>query len=142
MSYSNVYKEALLVHAKNPKNLGYLDYPDFKASSHNPLCGDELELYIKLNKGKISDCKTKVRGCSISLISASMMSELIKLKTPKDAEIIRQDFLECLKKSNCNVPENLEYLLPLISLKSYKSRVKCICLAWDALNDCLMQYKK
>ena len=141
MNSSSIYREALLEHIKNPKNLGSLDNPDLKATAYNPLCGDELELSIELTEEKIKNCKSKVRGCSICIVSASMMSELIILKTLHEAVEIRKEFMECLKKDNKKIPKNLENLRPLISLKNHSSRLKCISLVWDALNDCLSQYE-
>ena len=142
MIKTSIYKEDLLKHYRDPKNLGSLKNPDIKALAQNPLCGDELELNIKLSERIISDCKTKVRGCSICVISASMMSELIQLKTLNEAENLRIEFSKCLLKNDYPVPVNLEYLLPLISLKDHRSRINCISLAWDALYDCLSQNKE
>ena len=142
MNNSSIYREALLEHIKNPKNLGSLANPDLKAKAYNPICGDELELSIELTGEKIKDCRTKVRGCSICIVSASMMSELIILKKINEVEKIRKKFLECLKKENYEIPKLLFNLRPLISLKNNRSRMKCVILAWDALNDCLSQYEK
>ena len=142
MSESSIYREALLKHIRHPKNVGSIDNPDLKASVYNPLCGDELELNIVLSEGKIQECKTKVRGCSLCQVSASMMSELILLKTLKDAVNMRKNFLKSLKKDYNKIPKNLEYLRPLISLKRHKSRIKCMSLAWDALDDCVRQNEK
>ena len=142
MANSTIYRESLLEHMRNPKNCGSIDNPDLKASAYNPLCGDELELNISLSGGKILDCKTKVRGCSICLVSASMMSELIIMKTLKYAGKISKEFSESLNKNNRKIPKNLENLLPLISLKEHRSRIKCMSLAWDALNDCISQKEK
>ena len=142
MTNSSVYREALLEHVKNPKNLGSLENPDLKAIAYNPICGDELELSIELSEEKIKDCKSKVRGCSICIVSSSMMSELIILKNLNEVEKIRSNFLECLKKENNEIPKLLWNLRSLISLKNNRSRMKCVTLAWEALNDCLSQYKK
>jgi len=142
MSESSIYREALLKHIRHPKNLGSLDNPDLKATVNNPLCGDELELNIALSEGKIQECKTKVRGCSICQVSASMMSELILSKTLKDAANMSKNFLKSLKKEYKKIPKNLEYLRPLISLKSHKSRIKCMSLAWNALDDCVRKNEK
>ena len=76
-----------------------MDNPDLKAIAFNPICGDELELNIVLSEGKIQECKTKVRGCSLCQVSASMMSELILLKTLKDAVNMRKNFLKSEKSS-------------------------------------------
>ena len=142
MTESSIYREELLKHIRQPKNVGSIDNPDLKSSVYNPLCGDELQLNIALSEGKIKECKTKVRGCSICQVSASMMSELILLKSLKDAANMSKHFFESIKKDNKNIPENLNYLRPLISLKRYKSRIKCMSLAWNALDECVRQNEK
>ena len=141
MSKSNFFRDVLLEHARNPKNSGILKSPDIRAFAFNPLCGDELELTLALSDLNIKECKTKVRGCSICQASASMMSEFILSKTINEALITSQIFTEVLKNENDEIPEILEFLSPLISLKKHKSRIKCMKLAWDALEDCARQIK-
>jgi len=141
MSKSNFYRDVLLKHARHPKNSGILECPDIRAYAFNPLCGDELELTMALSDLTVIECKTKVRGCSICQASASMMSEFILSKTMNEAVITSQKFTEILKKENCEIPENLKFLSPLISLKKHRSRIKCMKLAWDALEDCASQIK-
>jgi len=129
----------LLEHARFPKNSGILAFPDIRAYAYNPLCGDELELTMALSEKTIKDCKIKVRGCSICQASASMMSVFILSKTLNEATIAGQKFNESLKKGIDEIPESLEFLSPLISLKKHRSRIKCVKLAWDALEDCSRQ---
>ena len=81
MSTSSIYRDLLLDHARHPKNSGSLEHPDLKASAFNPLCGDELELTLALSGETINDCRTQVRGCTICIASASMMSEFILERT-------------------------------------------------------------
>ena len=133
------YRDLLLEHARHPKNSGRLECPDLRASAFNPLCGDELELTLAVSEGTIQDCKTQVRGCSICQASASMMSELILTKTLQEAEKISQMFTESLRKDTEEIAESLDFLLPLIALKKHRSRIKCMKLAWDALEDCARQ---
>jgi nitrogen fixation NifU-like protein len=116
-----------------------LESPDLKATAFNPLCGDELELTLSLSEGTIHDCKTQVRGCSICQASASMMSELILAKTLQEAGKISQDFTKSLRKDNEEIAASLDSLRPLITLKKHRSRIKCMKLAWDALEDCARQ---
>ena len=135
----SIYRDQLLEHARHPKNSGRLESPDLRASAYNPLCGDELELTLALSEGTIQDCKTQVRGCSICQASASMMSEMILAKTLQDAGEISQIFAESLRKNTDEIPESLDSLRPLIALKTHRSRIKCMKLAWDALEDCARQ---
>ena len=139
MTTPSIYRDLLLEHARHPKNSGRLECPDLWASAFNPLCGDELELTLAVSEGTIQDCKTQVRGCSICQASASMMSELILTKTLQEAEKISQVFTESLRKDTEEIAESLDSLLPLIALKKHRSRIKCMKLAWDALEDCARQ---
>jgi len=139
MTTPTIYRDVLLEHARHPKNSGRIDNPDLQAFAQNPLCGDELELTLALSGEVIQDCKTQVRGCSICQASASMMSELILTKTLQEAEKISQMFTESLRKDTEEIAESLDFLLPLIALKKHRSRIKCMKLAWEALEDCARQ---
>ena len=139
MTTPSIYRDQLLEHARHPKNSGRLESPDLRASAYNPLCGDELELTLALSEGTIQDCKTQVRGCSICQASASMMSEMILSKTLQEATKTGHIFSESLRKDTDKIPETLKPLRPLIALKTHRSRIKCMKLAWDALEDCARQ---
>ena len=139
MTKPSIYRDLLLEHARHPKNSGRLESPDLQATAFNPLCGDELELTLAVSEDIIQDCKTKVRGCSICQASASMMSDLILTKTLQEAEKISKVFTESLSKENEVISESLDSLRPLIALKKHRSRIKCMKLAWDALEDCARQ---
>jgi len=139
MTKPSIYRDLLLKHARHPNNCGRLESPDLRATAFNPLCGDELELTLALSEDIIQDCKTKVRGCSICQASASMMSDLILTKTLQEAEKISKVFTESLSKENEVISESLDSLRPLIALKKHRSRIKCMKLAWDALEDCARQ---
>ena len=139
MTKPSIYRDLLLEHARHPNNSGRLESPDLQATAFNPLCGDELELTLAVSEDIIQDCKTKVRGCSICQASASMMSDLILTKTLQEAEKISKVFTESLSKENEVISESLDSLCPLIALKKHRSRIKCMKLAWDALEDCARQ---
>ena len=139
MTKPSIYRDLLLEHARHPNNCGRLERPDLRATAFNPLCGDELELTLAVSEDIIQDCKTKVRGCSICQASASMMSDLILTKTLQEAEKISKVFTESLSKETEGISESLDSLRPLIALKKHRSRIKCMKLAWDALEDCARQ---
>ena len=139
MTKPSIYRDLLLEHARHPNNSGRLESPDLRATAFNPLCGDELELTLAVSEDIIQDCKTKVRGCSICQASASMMSDLILTKTLQEAEKISKVFTESLSKETEGISESLDSLRPLIALKKHRSRIKCMKLAWDALEDCARQ---
>ena len=141
MTKETIYRDILLEHARYPKNSGRLENPGLSASVHNPLCGDELELTLALSGEQIQDCRTTVRGCSICQASASIMSEMIINKTLKEAIITGRLFDESLRKDNENIPKMVEPLRPFLSLKKHRSRIKCMKLAWDALEECAHKNK-
>ena len=141
MTKDTIYRDILLEHARHPKNSGRLENPELSASVHNPLCGDELELTLALSGELIQDCRTTVRGCSICQASASIMSEMIIKKTLKESLITSRLFDECLRKDNENIPKMVEPLRPFLALKKHRSRIKCMKLAWDALEECANQDK-
>ncbi len=91
MSYA-MYQENILDHYKNPRNFGEMKEPDIAARDNNPLCGDELALYLKLGSdGRVEDVKFQGRGCAISQASASMLTLMLKGKTLEEARAIDQD---------------------------------------------------
>ncbi len=142
MTTPTIYRDILLEHARHPKNSGRLENPALRASVHNPLCGDELQLTLDLSGEIINDCKTQVRGCSICQASASIMSEIIINKTLKEAARTGRIFDQSLSRDTEDVPEQIEQLRPLIALKTHRSRIKCMKLAWDALEECVSQNNK
>ena len=141
MTKETIYRDILLEHARHPKNSGRLEKAGLSASVDNPLCGDELELSLALSGKLIQDCRTMVRGCFICQASASIMSEMIIKKTLQEAIITGRLFDESLRKDNEDVPEIVEPLRPFLALKKHRSRIKCMKLAWDALEECANQDK-
>ena len=141
MSRETIYREVLLKHARHPKNSGRLENPGLSAYAYNPLCGAELELTLALSGEIIQDCRAMVRGCSICQASASIMSEIIINKTLEDALNTGRLFDESLRKDNKDVHKTIEPLRPFLSLKTHRSRIKCMKLAWDALEECALLYK-
>jgi len=136
MTKDTIYRDILMEHARKPKNTGRLENPELSAYVHNPLCGDELELNLALSGELIQDCKTIVRGCSICQASASIMSEMIIKKTLKEAIETGRIFDENLRTDNEDFPNIVEPLRPFLALKTHRSRIKCMKLAWDALEEC------
>ena len=91
---SDIYREIILDHYKNPRNYGVIDNADIKSKDHNPLCGDVLELYIKFSKDKkVIDVKFSGKGCAISQASASIITEMIHGKHIDDIKLIDKDKL-------------------------------------------------
>ena len=142
MTSQELYRDVILDHARHPRNRGTIQNPDFETKVHNPLCGDELVLYLQIQKDFIEDCQTMVRGCSICQASASMMSEEVQGKSMDDVSKLSRDFQNNLMVQDSVLNKNMENLVPLMNLKSHKSRIKCVALAWNALDECLEKYHK
>ena len=131
--------EIILEHGKNPRNLGKTDDFNKDAKGHNPLCGDNVHVYLKLNGQKIvEDISFEGSGCAISMASASIMTDLIKGKNEHEAKEIVEDFLGMIKENPELKSDNLEddektKLMCLSGVKQYPMRVKCATLSWHTL---------
>jgi nitrogen fixation NifU-like protein len=94
---SDIYKDIILDYYRHPRNSGDLQDPDVRAKDSNPLCGDIIEMQLKIKDGKINDLRFKGRGCAISQASASMLTELAKDKTMEEAKALgKNDILNML----------------------------------------------
>lgn len=128
-----LYKDILMDHARRPRNAGSLERPDMRASVVNPLCGDELSVEVALDGEKIREVRFRVRGCAISTASASMLSEQLHGLTLTEVAGLERCFQEALSNAEAALPEQLEPLEPLLSVRDYPHRQSCARLAWDAL---------
>ena len=130
MNLKELYQEIILDHGKNPRNLRKTDNFNKDAKGHNPLCGDKVHVYLKLNENKkVEDISFEGQGCAISMASASIMTSLIKGKEEKDVKEIIHDFLEMIKeKENLNTKlledDEKTKLMCLSGVKQYPMRVK------------------
>ena len=139
MNLKELYQEIILEHGKNPRNLGKTDNFNKDAKGNNPLCGDSVHVYLKLNdQRKVEDISFEGRGCAISMASASIMTDLIKGKSNNEAKEIIEDFLGMIKenpklKSNLLKDDDKTKLMCLSGVKQYPMRVKCATLSWHTL---------
>jgi nitrogen fixation protein NifU and related proteins len=136
----DLYKDIILDHCRNPRNRGVVDNPDAATRGYNPLCGDELELSLKVDGDHVTDVRALCRGCSISLASASMMTEIVKGKSLEEAEALIGTFKDMLLADRELEEEEYDTigdLEALEGLKSYPVRIKCALLAWNALSEVL-----
>jgi nitrogen fixation NifU-like protein len=143
VSLDDLYKEVILDHYQSPRNRGRLESPDIATRGHNPLCGDEIELSLKLDGETISDIAFGGRGCSISQASASMMTEAVKGHGMAESEALADAFKSVM--TGGGEPEALsehEELLSLQGVKRYPVRVKCALLPWSALVEAVELYRK
>tara|TARA_B100000029_G_scaffold169465_1_gene165703 strand:+ start:282 stop:752 length:471 start_codon:yes stop_codon:yes gene_type:complete len=143
MNLKELYQEIILDHGKNPRNLRKSTNFNKDAKGHNPLCGDKVHIFLKLNEDKkIEDVSFEGSGCAISMASASIMTDLVKEKEEKEAKILIKDFLEMIKEKPELATKNLTEdektkLMSLSGVKQYPMRVKCATLAWHTLTSAI-----
>ena len=148
MKLKELYQEIILDHGKNPRNLGKFENFNKDAKGHNPLCGDKVHLFLKLDDDKkIQDISFEGEGCAISMASASIMTDLMKGKNEKEVKEIVLKFLDMIKEKddiNTNLLNDDEKtkLMSLGGVKNYPMRVKCATLSWHALSSALEDFQK
>ncbi len=148
MNLKELYQEIILEHGKNPRNLGKTHEFNKDAKGHNPLCGDNVHVYLKLNGQKIvEDISFEGSGCAISMASASIMTGLIKGKNEHEAKEIVEDFLGMIKenpelKSEYLKEDEKTKLMCLSGVKQYPMRVKCATLSWHTLTSAMDNSKE
>jgi nitrogen fixation NifU-like protein len=145
MGLEDLYREVILDHYRNPRNRGRLDHPDATAEGVNPLCGDELTLDLRLVDDVVTEVAIDGQGCSISVSSASMMSEAIKGKTRADVEELVARFRAMMSIDGAGDPgldperpgAVLGDIESLQGVRQYPVRIKCASLAWNTLLEAL-----
>jgi len=148
MNLKELYQEIILEHGKNPRNLGKVHEFNKDAKGHNPLCGDNVHVYLKLNGQKIvEDISFEGSGCAISIASASIMTDLIKGKNEHEAKEIVEDFLAMIKenpdlKSEYLKEDEKTKLMCLSGVKQYPMRVKCATLSWHTFTSAMDNSKE
>lgn len=145
-SLDELYKEVILDHYQSPRNRGKLEEPTVANRGYNPLCGDELELFLLTDGDAVQDVTFSGRGCSISQASASMMTESLKGRTLSEVENIVAAFKEmmlsegdALALAELGAPEDLESLQ---GIKRYPVRIKCALLPWNTFQEAVEVYRK
>ena len=139
MNLKELYQEIILEHGQNPRNLGKTDDFNKDAKGHNPLCGDNVHVFLRLNGQKIVEgISFEGSGCAISMASASIMTDLVKGKEEIEVKEIVKDFLIMIKENPELKSKNLKEeektkLMCLSGVKQYPMRVKCATLSWHTL---------
>ena len=148
MNLKELYQEIILDHGKNPRNLRRTENFNKDAKGHNPLCGDKVHVYLKLNENKkIEDISFEGQGCAISMASASIMTDLVKGKEEHEVKEIVSDFLDMIKEKN-ELSNNILHkddktkLMCLSGVKQYPMRVKCATLSWHTLTSAINNSKE
>jgi len=139
MDLKDLYQEIILDHGKNPRNLGKFDNYNKDAKGNNPLCGDNVHVYLRLNENKkVEDIAFEGHGCAISMASASIMTDMVRGKEEKEVKEIVTDFLGMIKEkdsleTNILKEDDKTKLMCLSGVKQYPMRVKCATLSWHTL---------
>ena len=148
MNLKELYQEIILDHGKNPRNLRKGENFNKDAKGHNPLCGDQVHIYLKLNENKkIEDISFEGQGCAISMASASIMTDLVKGKEEFEVKEIVSDFLDMIKEKdelNNNIlhEDDKTKLMCLSGVKQYPMRVKCATLSWHTLTSAINNFQE
>jgi nitrogen fixation NifU-like protein len=132
----DLYQEVILDHSKRPRNCHRMDDANRKAEGYNPLCGDKLKLFLKMDGDKVVDASFEGSGCAISTASASLMTESLKGKTREEALALLDKFHELLT-TDTPAREDLGKLVVFCGVRDYPARVKCATLAWHTLKSAL-----
>jgi nitrogen fixation NifU-like protein len=136
-----LYQEVILDHSRHPRNFGRLESCDHEAHGYNPLCGDSINVYVRLDDHEhIEDISFDGRGCAISTASASIMTEMVKGKDVTEARRLFDGFHKLLTgKSDTILEEDdaAERLQVLAGVKQFPVRIKCATLSWHALQSAL-----
>ena len=148
MDLKQLYQDIILEHGKSPRNLGKCEGYNHDAKGYNPLCGDKVHVYLKLdNRQKVESLTFEGEGCAISLASASIMTELIKGKSFDEVNDIKKAFLNMIKNDSEIESKYLDddqktKLMSLSGVKQFPMRVKCATLSWHTLVSALDRKKE
>jgi nitrogen fixation protein NifU and related proteins len=138
---ADLYQEVILDHSRHPRNFGADETANRTAKGNNPLCGDRITLYLRLgDDGRIEDAKFEAKGCAISVASASMMTGIIKGKTPDEAKALFERFHRLVTgAAGPGDDEGMAELAALSGVKAFPTRIKCATLPWHAMTAALDQ---
>ncbi len=136
----DLYQEVVFDHNRNPRNFRVMEDANRKIEGFNPLCGDKITLYVKVNdEGVIEDLSFQGSGCAISTASASLMTEIVKGQTEEEAQHLFDIFHRITTGKNEEAVnlEEIGKLAVLAGVRAYPARVKCATLAWHSLQAAL-----
>jgi len=137
VALDEIYKEVILDHYKNPRNKREMPDAERTCSKNNPLCGDEITVFVHEEDGKVLDVSFVGQGCSISQSSASMMTEAVSGKTVEEVEALSGSVRAMMSGGLEPDEETFGELVALKGVVKYPVRVKCAVLAWDVLQEAL-----
>lgn len=139
-SLDDLYRRVIMDHYQKPRNRGKLDESDgLIVHLNNPTCGDSISLSLKVAEGKVLDAKFLGEGCSISMSSASMMTDAVKGKTVAEALELAHQFSELMQGKELDDSLDLGDIEALSGVAKFPARIKCATLAWKALEQGIKQ---
>ena len=130
---TDLYQEVILDHNRRPRNFRAMEGASRTQEGYNPLCGDRLTLYVRLDGDRIGDVSFQGTGCAISKASASLMTDAVKGKTVEEARAIFDRFHEMVTSSPESAVPEIGKLAVLAGVREFPTRVKCASLAWHTL---------
>jgi nitrogen fixation NifU-like protein len=134
---SKLYDDVIMDHIKHARNYGEMQEPSFQADGVNPLCGDNLTVYVRVERDILREANFKCECCGISMASASIMTEMVKGKTVDDVKRIAADFLGSFSDEGTSTNADHGRSAVLGIVREFPSRRNCASLAWAALNAAL-----
>jgi len=136
MSFNNLdtlYRQVIMDHYKNPRNKGGIDGDVLTVDMNNPTCGDRIELQMQVENGTVKDAKFEGEGCSISMSSASMMTQAIKGKKIDEALEMSEIFSRMMMGEDVDTDLEMGDIEALQGVSKFPARIKCATLAWKAM---------
>lgn len=137
LSLEELYKEVILDHYRSPRNKGRLDPHDVALERNNPLCGDEIELFVRFDGDSLDGITFDGKGCSISLASASMMTEKVQGLSKDEAGTLADQIKSMMAGETDGDAKQLGDLVSLKGVVKYPVRIKCALLGWNTLVEAL-----
>lgn len=133
-SLDDLYRRVIMDHYQNPRNRGELEGDAVNVTLNNPTCGDRIQLQMNVDEGKVTDARFQGEGCSISLASASMMTEAVKGLSVEEAKELAQIFSEMIQGKDFDDEKfDLGDIEALQGVSKFPARIKCATLAWKAM---------
>jgi len=133
----DLYQELILDHSRKPHHYHGMPEATRKAEGYNPLCGDQVTVYLKLQGDKIRDISFEGKGCAISKASASVMTDLVQDKTPAEAEALVDRFRRIVTDPQGMTFDEADKMAAFSGVSAFPTRVKCAVLAWHTLRSAL-----
>ena len=130
MSLQDIYQEVLLAHNEHPNNFKALEKPSYRACGNNPLCGDQLSVFVNVEEDIVKNVTFTGEGCAICKASASLMTLRLESRKLEDAINEAKHFIKVLSDEKETIPQDLGELEALLGVRKFPARLKCATLAW------------